>query len=128
MCVCVRLLSSDAPLYRCTHKPYNPLVCLLESRKRTQQERRLNVAGAVTTEVAALGPSFIKLAQTASTRRDLLGRVLCDALAALQVSFCQHRVFPTGELGYSGIRGADGLGHRSKYISVPLLLIIRCYC
>jgi adenylosuccinate lyase len=35
------------------------------------------------------------------------------ATAAAQVSFCQHRFSPTGELGYSSIRGAVRLGYRS---------------
>jgi hypothetical protein len=30
-----------------------------------------------------------------------------------KVRFCRDRFSPTGELGYSGIRGAVGLGNRS---------------
>lgn len=43
-------------------------------------EDQASAAKAVTTELGRLGPSFTKLAQTASTRRDLLGDVICDAL------------------------------------------------
>jgi hypothetical protein len=36
-----------------------------------------------------------------------------------QVRFCRCRVTPTGELGYSGIRGAVGLGYRSTAQAFP---------
>ena len=44
-------------------------------------------------------------------------------LARHQVRFCRDRFSPTGELGYSGIRGAEGRT-QVHYISYPLLLIL----
>ena len=51
---------------------------------RATDEDQAGVAKAVTAELGRLGPSFIKLAQTASTRRDLLGDVVCDALGGMR--------------------------------------------
>jgi hypothetical protein len=39
------------------------------------------------------------------------------------VRFCQHRFSPTGELGYSGIRGAVGLGYRFPVQAYPFLIL-----
>jgi dynein heavy chain len=39
-----------------------------------------------------------------------------------QVRFCRYRFSPTGELGYSGIRGAVGLGYRFTVQAYPNLL------
>ena len=46
-----------------------------------------------------------------------------DTIFTMQVRFCRDRFFPTGELGYRGVRGAVGLRYRSL-TSLPLLLIL----
>jgi hypothetical protein len=49
------------------------------------------------------------------------------ALTTRQVRFCRHRVSATGDLGYSGIRGAVGLGAQVHCIADPKLLLLRFY-
>jgi hypothetical protein len=57
--------------------------------------------------------------------------VLCDELTArgeaveasmTQVRFCRDRFSATGELGYSGIRGAAGLGYRFTVQAYPIVI------
>jgi hypothetical protein len=46
----------------------------------------------------------------------------------MQVRFCRYRFSPNGELGYSGIRGAVGLGYRSTvqalFVNSDILLLM----
>jgi hypothetical protein len=65
--------------------------CLRVGSWRATDEDQAGAAKALTTELGRLGPSFIKLAQTASTRRDLLGDVICDALAGTSQPSCNFR-------------------------------------
>jgi hypothetical protein len=50
-----------------------------------------------------------------------LARLTVRRHQLIQVRFRRYRLSPAGELGYSGIRGAVGLGYSSLYTPTPIV-------